>query len=78
MCRLQLLNNLTSELARLVHIIMRDPEQRQELIDQFHADLDVRLKRQLFAAPDPLPALPEGVALPFTLLSQKSEAIHDA
>jgi len=79
MCRLQLLNSLTSELARLVHHIMRDPEQQQALIDQFHADLDVRLKGQLFAAPDPLPELPEGVALPFAMHAQKrEEAIHDA
>jgi hypothetical protein len=77
MCRLQLLNNLTSELARLVHHIMRDPEQQQALIDQFHTDLEIRMKGQLFAAPDPLQALPEGVALPFALLTPKREEAHD-
>lgn len=73
MCRLQLLNSLTSELARLVHHIMDDPEQQQTLIDQFHADLDARMSGQLFAAPDPLPTLPEDVTLPFALLTQREE-----
>jgi hypothetical protein len=77
MCRLQLLNSLTGELARLVHHIIDNPEQQQALIDQFHADLDIRLKGQLFVAPDPLPVLPDGVALPFNALSQKREAAHD-
>ncbi len=77
MCRLQLLHSLTSELARLVHHIMDDPDQQQELIDQFHADLEIRMRGQLFAAQDPLPALPNDVALPFALITQKSEESPD-
>ena len=77
MCRLQLLNNLTSELARLIHHIMDDPEQRQSLIDQFHKDLDIRMRGHLFAATDPLPPLPEGVILPFALLSQREEMYEE-
>jgi hypothetical protein len=73
MCRLQLLNSLTSELARLVHHIMDNQEQQQALIDQFHADLEIRMRGQLFTAPDRLPALPEDVTLPFALLTQKRE-----
>ena len=70
MCRLQLLTSLTGELARLVHHIMGDPGQRQVLIDQFHRDLDDRLRNQTFSQPEPLPPLPEGASLPFALLSQ--------
>ena len=77
MCRLQLLHSLTSELARLVHHIMDNPEQQQALIDQFHADLEIRMRGQLFAAQDPLPALPRGVTLPFAMITQKSEEFHD-
>ena len=77
MCRLQLLNSLTSELARLVHHIMDDPERQQALIDQLHADLDIRMRGHLFAAPDPLPALTEGVILPFALLSQREETYDE-
>ena len=77
MCRLQLLNSLISELARLVHHIVDKPEQQQALIDQFHTDLAIRMKGQLFAATDPLPVLPEGVTLPFALLTQKREEAHD-
>lgn len=76
MCRLQLLHSLTGELARLVHHIVDTPEQQQALIDQFHADLEIRMTRHLFAAQDPLPALPNGVALPFALLTQESEVSH--
>jgi hypothetical protein len=71
MCRLQLLNNLTGELARLIHHIVRDPERQQTLIDQFHADLDMRMRGGLFALPESLPPLLEGVSLPFALLSQE-------
>lgn len=77
MCRLQLLNSLTSELARLVHHIMDNPEQQQALIDQFYVDLEIRMKGQLVPATDPLPVLPEGVTLPFALLAQKREEAHD-
>ncbi len=73
MCRLQLLSSLTGELARLVHHIMDDPEQQESLIDQFHGDLDMRMRGHLFTAPQPLPPLPEGVILPFALLSQREE-----
>jgi hypothetical protein len=76
MCRLQLLNSLPSELARLVHHIMKDPEQKQEFIDQFHSDLDIRMSGYLFIASEPLPPLLEGVILPFALLSQGEET-HD-
>ena len=77
MCRLQLLHSLTGELARLVHHIVDTSEQQQALIDQFHADLEIRLAGQLFDGKDPLPALPDGVALPFALLTQKNEEFHD-
>ena len=73
MCRLQLLNSLTGELARLVHHIMDDPEQQQSLIDQFHNDLDIRMRGHLFIMLEPLPSLPEGEILPFALLSQGEE-----
>lgn len=73
MCRLQLLNSLTGELARLVHHIMDDPEQQQSLIDQFHNDLDIRMRGHLFIVPEPLPSLPQGEILPFALLSQGEE-----
>ena len=77
MGRLQLLNSLTSELARLVHHIVRDPGQKQELIDQFHADLDVRVRGLQLSQPEPLPPLPEGAILPFSLLSQGKETPHE-
>jgi hypothetical protein len=73
MCRLQLLSSLTGELARLVHHIMDDPEQQESLIDQFHGNLDIRMRGHLFTAPEPLPPLPEGAILPFALLSQREE-----
>ena len=78
MCRLQLLHSLTGELARLVHHIMDNPEQQQALIDQFHADLEIRMRGQLFSAKDPLPALPSDVTLPFALTTQKSDESHDS
>lgn len=71
MCRLQLFNHLTGELARLVHYIVRDPERQQTLIDQFHVDLDMRMRGGLFALPEALPPLLEGVSLPFALLPQE-------
>ena len=73
---LQLLNSLTGELARLVHHIVDTSEQQQALIDQFHADLEIRMRGQLFAAQEPLPALPDGVALPFALITQEIEVYH--
>jgi len=77
MCRLQLLNNLTSELARLVHHIIDNPEQQQSLIDRFHKDLDIRMRGHLFITTDQLPPLPEGVILPFALLSQSQEMYEE-
>ena len=77
MCRLQLLHSLTGELARLVHHIMDTPEQQQALIDQFHADLEIRMRGQLFTAQDPLPALPHDVTLPFAPMTQTGEESHD-
>jgi hypothetical protein len=73
MVRLQLLNSLTSELARLVHHIVRDPGQKQELIDLFHTDLDVRVRELQLSKPEPLPPLPPGEILPFALPSQGKE-----
>ena len=73
MCRLQILSSLTGELARLVHHIMDEPEQQQALIDQFYNDLDVRMRACSLSDPEPLPPLPEGAILPFSLLSQRRE-----
>ena len=70
MCRLQILNSLTGELARLVHHIMDTAERQQALIDQFYDDLDVRMRACSLTVPEPLPPLPEGAILPFALLSQ--------
>lgn len=73
MCRLLLLVSLPGEMARLVHHIVRDPEQRQALIDQFLTDLEVRMRAHPLAAPETLPPLPPGAKLPFALLSQAAE-----
>jgi hypothetical protein len=69
LCRLHLLHTLTGDLARLVHHIVRDPERQELLIDQFHADLEARMKGP-FALPESLPPLLEDARLPFSLLSQ--------
>lgn len=70
MCRLQILHALPGELARLVHHIVHEPERQQTLIDQFHSDLEARLRGGMFAPPGALPPLQGGAGLPFAPLSQ--------
>ena len=70
MYRLQILHALPGELARLVHHIVREPERQHMLIDQFHSDLEARVRGGLFAPPEALPPLREGTRLPFAPLSQ--------
>ena len=69
----QVLHSLPNELARLVHHIVRDAEQQHVLIEQFFTELGVRMQGHQFGLPDPLPPLPEGTFLPFTLLSPARE-----
>ena len=73
MVRLQLLNSLPGQLAQLAHHIVRDPEQRQILIDHFYTELDVRMREHPLGIPDPLPPLASGATLPFGLISQRNE-----
>jgi len=73
----QVLHSLPNELARLVHHIVRDAEQQQVLIEQFFTELGVRMQGHHFGPPDPLPPLPEGTFLPFTLLSPAKEEIDE-
>jgi hypothetical protein len=76
MGRLTILHTLPGQLAQLVHHIQRDPEQAQKIIDEMFDNTDIRMKVCLFANPDPLPPLPQGVHLPFALLAQEKEP-HD-
>ena len=71
---LSLSHRLPGELARLVHHIVRDPEQQGALITQFLDDLDVRMQGQAFVLPAPLSPLPEGVRLPFIPLFEDMAA----
>jgi hypothetical protein len=77
MIRLQLLSGLPAQFARMVHHIIQDPEQKQALIDQFHSDLDIRMRGHLLSIPDPLPPLASGATLPFALLSQGEGSAHE-
>src|SRR5260370_37009726 len=74
---LQTLHALPGSQARLNHHIVRDPEQRQALTEQFWVELDIRLQGHLGGIPDPLPPLPEGIRLPFAQLTQKKEETHE-
>ena len=76
MGRLTILHTLPGQLAQLVHHIQRDPEQAQRIIDEMYDKTDIRMKECLFASSDPLPPLPQGVHLPFSLLAQAKE-LHD-
>jgi hypothetical protein len=77
MGRLTILHTLPGQLAQLVHHIQRDPEQAQSMIDEMYDQTDMRLKTCLFANPDPLPPLPEGLHLPLAMLAQGKEPHHD-
>jgi hypothetical protein len=76
MGRLTILHSLPGQLAQLVHHIQRDPVQAQKIIDEMYNNTDIRMKVCLFANPEPLPPLPQGVHLPFALLAQQKEP-HD-
>lgn len=76
MHRLHILNTLPSQLAQLVHHIIRDGTQAQELLDRFHVDLDIRMRERPFALPEPLPPLPAGIRVPLLLPTSGEEPEH--
>jgi hypothetical protein len=61
---LALTHRLPGEMARLVHYVVREPEQQHALITQFVEDLYIRMSALPFVEPSPLPTLPAGVRLP--------------
>jgi hypothetical protein len=61
---LALSHGLPGDLARMVHHIVRDPDQQHTLMTQFLEDLDDRMQRHPFVFPSPLPSLPEGTYIP--------------
>jgi hypothetical protein len=75
MGRLSILHSLPGQFAQLVHHIVKDPEQAQEIIDQLYTNTDVRMKAHLFISPEALLPLPQGMHLPLMLAEEKGP--HD-
>lgn len=65
---LHLLREAAKDLPRLVHHILDDPEQEQQLIERFFSALDSQVKEHTLVLPEALPPLPDGVSHPFLLL----------
>ena len=66
MGNLLLLNSMMKETARLIHHIVKEPDQAQHLLQQFSGELYQRLQGALLPTRESLPSLPSGNPLSST------------
>ena len=71
--RLMILRSLPGMVAQLVHHIVKQPDQVQEMIEQLYSSIDMRMKGHVLVSPKHLPPLPPGTSLPLILPIYKNE-----
>ncbi|GHO56159.1 hypothetical protein [Ktedonobacter robiniae] len=81
MRNLMALSAMTTEIAKAIHHIVKQPEQAKEMLEQLFDMQATRLRENPFQMRQPLPplpSLPEGVALPQALLPRITQQTEEA
>ena len=69
--RLMILRSLPGMVAQLVHHVVKEPDQAQEMIEQFYTSIDIRMKGHVLVSFKHLQPLPQGTAFPLALPTYK-------
>lgn len=77
MGNLLMLNHLVREAARLVHHIVKEPAQAQQLIEQFYQEHEHQMQARSLLTREPFPALPPGAIPSWMAPIQKEGGTHE-